>query len=98
VVTDNKHSQSICTHNAKQDCVWEAVDETAPNASGNDIELGRTRENSLNRSIDLGSKFVSEPCLLAIVVCDRAVEVRGNEGVILNSHSSPPPVRLINSA
>lgn len=59
MVTDNKHSQSIWTHNAKQYCEWETMHEAAPNASRNDAELRRARSNSLNRGIDLGAKFVS---------------------------------------
>jgi hypothetical protein len=98
VMTNNKHSQSTWTHNAKEDCVWKTVDEAAPNASRDSTELGWTRENSLNRRIDLGSKFLSEARSLVIVVGDRSVEIGGSEGVILDSHSSPPPVRLINSA
>jgi hypothetical protein len=75
VVTNNKDPQTLCIHNAKKDRVRETVDQAATNASRNYTELGWSRENSLNRCVDLDPKFVSEPRLLSIVVRDRAVEV-----------------------
>jgi hypothetical protein len=32
VMPDNKYAQNVCALDAKQNCVWETMDETAPNA------------------------------------------------------------------
>jgi hypothetical protein len=73
VMTDNKHSQSVCALDAKQDCIWETVDETPANVFRNYAELSRIRQNSLNGPIDLGPQFISKSLLLAIVVRGRVV-------------------------
>jgi len=97
MMTNQKHSQSIFTDDTKQDCVRKTVDKTSANVFRNDAELGRAREDSLNGCIYLEPDFFSEAWLPAIVICHRFVEIGRCEVMILNSHPSPPPVRLINS-
>jgi hypothetical protein len=73
VMTNDKHAQSVFAHDTKQDCLWETMHQTAPNAFRAEIELSGTCEDSLNRCLNLGAKFVTEPCLLTVEIADRVV-------------------------
>jgi len=74
VMTDDQHSDCVFTNDAKQDSVWETVQETPAHTALDNSVVEWTCANSLDGCIDFGPKLITEPSPLLVVVQDGIIE------------------------